>query len=325
MKKITFLVAVLMLIGSMAFSQKNSFKLKQGGVIHQVSSLPQSELATACDTLLPPTATLPCGDSLVYYMLQSNAGYFTGNDKYGDEAIAQKYNNTVNGTISKVLVAEAAVKAATGTTTTSVKLYSINATTKAPSTLLGTSNAVAMSAISASGLTAYTFTTPVAITGAFAASVVFPTTAGDTLAVYSNPQDCHTTDSLSWTMESDGNWYAYSNGYSNWGANIELAIYPVLCPGTGINEYFTNGIKLEQNQPNPASTTTLIQYEVQYNSNVSLQVFDITGRLVLNIEEGNQNSGLHSVLIDAGKLQSGAYFYTLKAGENRLTKKMIVE
>jgi len=94
---------------------------------------------------------------------------------------------------------------------------------------------------------------------------------------------------------------------------------------SGINNVEKNNFILYQNQPNPATSTTMVQYEVQNNSNVSLQVFDITGRLVLTMDEGNQIAGMHSILIDAGKLQSGTYFYLLKAGDNRLTKKMVIE
>jgi len=94
--------------------------------------------------------------------------------------------------------------------------------------------------------------------------------------------------------------------------------------GSGINNLEKNNFTLYQNQPNPASANTLIQYEIQSSSNVSFEVYDITGRMVLSMNEGNQAAGKHAIVIDANKLQSGSYFYTLKAGNQKLTKKMDV-
>ena len=93
---------------------------------------------------------------------------------------------------------------------------------------------------------------------------------------------------------------------------------------TGIKEEFINGVKLCQNQPNPVAGNTLIQYEIQNNASVSLEIYDITGRLALSYNEGNQIAGKHNIFIDAGKLNMGTYFYTLKVDNTRLTKKMVV-
>jgi flagellar hook assembly protein FlgD len=116
--------------------------------------------------------------------------------------------------------------------------------------------------------------------------------------------------------------------YASWGTTgfqMDLAIFPVITTGSGVQDYFIDGIKLGQNQPNPATSTTMIQYEVQNSSKVSLDIYDITGRLVLTMDEGNQMAGKHSIVIDANKLQAGSYFYSLKAGDKRLTKQMVIE
>jgi len=91
-----------------------------------------------------------------------------------------------------------------------------------------------------------------------------------------------------------------------------------------IENYFINGIKLEQNQPNPFTGNTIIQYEIQNSASVTIDIYDITGRLALSYNEGNQTAGIHKILIDSEKLMEGTYFYTLKAGNNMLTKKMII-
>jgi hypothetical protein len=43
------------------------------------------------------------------------------------------------------------------------------------------------------------------------------------------------------------------------------------------------------------------------------------------VTAGKMTAGQHKMVIDASELTSGIYFYTVKAGEGRITKKMIVE
>lgn len=95
-------------------------------------------------------------------------------------------------------------------------------------------------------------------------------------------------------------------------------------PNAGINEEASNGIKLGQNQPNPANGMTTIQYEINNAGNVSLELYDMTGRQVLFVDEGKQAAGKHNILIDSEKLNEGAYYYSLKVNDTRLTKKMII-
>jgi hypothetical protein len=92
----------------------------------------------------------------------------------------------------------------------------------------------------------------------------------------------------------------------------------------GISEASVNGIKLSQNQPNPANGVTLVHYELDNAAKVTLDIFDISGRLVFSTEEGMQNAGSHNINIDVNKIEKGTYFYSLKADNNRLTKKMII-
>ena len=107
------------------------------------------------------------------------------------------------------------------------------------------------------------------------------------------------------------------------GQTIHIDDIKVASPSS-VNEEYTNGIELSQNQPNPATNATLIRYKIQNNADVSLEIYDITGRLVVSYNEGNQIAGKHNIYVDSDKLNKGTYFYTLKADNQRLTKKMII-
>ena len=80
-----------------------------------------------------------------------------------------------------------------------------------------------------------------------------------------------------------------------------------------------------QNYPNPFNGTTTVSVNLSKSCNLSLEVTNITGQKMMQIDKGKVNSGSHSIVIDGSKLTSGIYFYTVRAGENSVTRKMIVE
>ena len=81
---------------------------------------------------------------------------------------------------------------------------------------------------------------------------------------------------------------------------------------------------LNQNYPNPFNRSTEISYELGQAQDVSIEVTDMTGRSVLLIDQGRMPAGTHTFNVDAQNLESGIYFYTLKAGQFEETKRMIV-
>ena len=70
---------------------------------------------------------------------------------------------------------------------------------------------------------------------------------------------------------------------------------------------------LQQNYPNPFSTSTSITYELQAGSHVSLVVYDMLGREAAMLVNGEQAIGRHTVEFNADGLPNGTYFYRLKA------------
>ncbi len=57
--------------------------------------------------------------------------------------------------------------------------------------------------------------------------------------------------------------------------------------------------------------------------NVSLDIYTITGELVGSLISGKEfSAGTYKVSFDASNLSSGIYLYSLRAGNNILTRKM---
>ncbi len=81
---------------------------------------------------------------------------------------------------------------------------------------------------------------------------------------------------------------------------------------------------LLQNYPNPFNPTTEIRYQLSAISKVSLKVYDLLGREVETLVEGEMTAGAHRVTFDASRFASGIYFYRLKAGDFIATKKLVL-
>jgi hypothetical protein len=77
--------------------------------------------------------------------------------------------------------------------------------------------------------------------------------------------------------------------------------------------------------PNPATDNATISYSLKKAGNVSIVITDLMGRVVMNMEEGNQNAGVnYTVNVNTANLANGTYFYTLNVNGEKQTKKFVV-
>jgi hypothetical protein len=143
----------------------------------------------------------------------------------------------------------------------------------------------------------------------------------DTLAVLSD-------------VSSSGNRSLSYNG-SNWTAIAQnFRFRPVVASlagatSTGERSDRPFAFDLQQNFPNPFNPSTQIHYSIPSKGHVSLKVFDLLGKEVATIIDGDENAGSHQVLWkgtnSAGRaVSSGVYFYRLQSGGLIKTQKMIL-
>lgn len=81
---------------------------------------------------------------------------------------------------------------------------------------------------------------------------------------------------------------------------------------------------LEQNHPNPFGHETTIRFALPTANNVTLTVYDVFGRAVMNIIEGRLSAGKHSFVVVMNSFPSGTYSYRLVTNEGFLTRQMIL-
>ena len=98
---------------------------------------------------------------------------------------------------------------------------------------------------------------------------------------------------------------------------------------------------LGQNFPNPLTSVTTIEYAVAKPCQVSVGVYDVTGRLIETLADGRHQPGLCSTTWNGrdssgNKVPSGVYFYRLsatrqggsasggRAGDFTATKQLVV-
>ncbi len=87
--------------------------------------------------------------------------------------------------------------------------------------------------------------------------------------------------------------------------------------------------KLDGNFPNPFNPKTTIRFALANAGDVNLTVYDITGRAVKVLVDGNMEAKSHEVVWDGtnnngDKTASGVYFYKLHADGKVFTEKMVL-
>ncbi|MBI1923047.1 T9SS type A sorting domain-containing protein [Candidatus Poribacteria bacterium] len=99
-----------------------------------------------------------------------------------------------------------------------------------------------------------------------------------------------------------------------------------------LNEDFQ--FALGQNMPNPFNPETWMPYQLGKAAHVTIEIYNMAGRLVRMLDLGDQPAGTYLTRSRAAywdgrndrgeRVASGIYFYTLKAGEYTATRRMVI-
>lgn len=125
-----------------------------------------------------------------------------------------------------------------------------------------------------------------------------------------------------------GGWY-FPTGFANYSYPTHF-ITPIMI--NGVVHVGTSGVD-EANipinfglrtYPNPFNAQTTIEYDLPTSANITLSIFDITGRKIETLLDGYQNAGSHQIIWNAHDYSSGVYFYRIQTGNLNQTKRALL-
>lgn len=90
------------------------------------------------------------------------------------------------------------------------------------------------------------------------------------------------------------------------------------------NDLNNLGLTVDQNNPNPANESTIINFSVQKTGNINISTHDMLGNEIDSFVLGKNSAGYRSFSIDTRHYLPGIYLYTVSAEAFSVTKKMVV-
>ncbi|OIQ34431.1 MAG: hypothetical protein BM555_04415 [Crocinitomix sp. MedPE-SWsnd] len=155
--------------------------------------------------------------------------------------------------------------------------------------------------------------TPVLLEAGNVYSIAFETFGGNVLWYQASIVDADFSGSFFYN--GDGEWY-----WSGDEPYILLNLDETLTIDPSEKETFSIG----QNKPNPFDNTSIINYSLEQANNVSIEFVDAAGKVVKEINQGNQAAGKYTIDLNSTDFAEGIYFYTFTIGEKQITKRMVV-
>ena len=96
---------------------------------------------------------------------------------------------------------------------------------------------------------------------------------------------------------------------------------------TGIENdepYLPVGFSLLPAYPNPFNATTMIRYNLNQASDVTIDIYDLLGRKIETLCDSYQQAGRNQITWNADGRTSGMYFYKIQVGPESLTEKLLL-
>ena len=78
--------------------------------------------------------------------------------------------------------------------------------------------------------------------------------------------------------------------------------------------------------PNPVTSHSTISFQTEQSGNINLSLYDVNGKLVATLFNGNAEKGIQrTAIIEAGKLNSGIYICRLQTSTGAISQKIILQ
>jgi len=92
---------------------------------------------------------------------------------------------------------------------------------------------------------------------------------------------------------------------------------------TGVGEETTPvAFEVSQNYPNPFNPSTSIKFSLPERTHVTLKVYNLLGKEIATLVNGDFSAGRHDVQWNASDVASGVYMYRIQAGNFVETRRL---
>lgn len=115
----------------------------------------------------------------------------------------------------------------------------------------------------------------------------------------------------------------WTAGWANWLSGSKYILTDVK-DNNVLGQDVVTDYTLSQNFPNPFNPSTVITFSVPQETEVTVRVYNALGQQVMTLASGQYSAGTHHVTFNGADLSSGIYFYSLSAGKQTITKKMML-
>ena len=106
--------------------------------------------------------------------------------------------------------------------------------------------------------------------------------------------------------------------------HVDLHGNGVLAVQNDRGEINPSGFYLNPIYPNPFNSQVKLSYGLILPSQISLRVYDTSGRLVTMLYEGIRSAGAHTVTWDGSDVQSGIYLIQLTSSGSSEVRKVVL-
>jgi len=275
---------------------------------------------TNCDTL-----RFPLPEPLTYYIIPGE-GYVTGNNKYGDKAICDFFENTQANLVITGMICEFSIaKQANGNNEIiPVRIWNSDASTGKPLSVLATDTlllSTLVNDVTNAKLTTLDFDNPVQPGGSFSMGIMLPVIQGDTVCLWSTSTGKLPVNTT-WIQQSNNEWESAKVLWTPSGGPdfiISTAIYPKICLLNGTDKIATP-IPFAV-WPNPASDVISI---VNQQNKITFSTYAITDMNGKELLKGHITDSA-STMVDISTLNPGVYIIHIAGKSSLFSTKLVVK
>jgi hypothetical protein len=349
-KNLLVIAAALVTLGLGAQNKSIQGQYKQAIFPTAATSLPAAKTTTGqtCDSLMTMDYSATSTETITIHTAgtdstvptcTAHAGYVYGTNCYGDKEKAQLFTGSMYGSVPNLSVSAVKVMFWQGTGTLTgmgtqgaisasvgVKFYSGSTIASAPSgvgfgsTLVPVPVIVATSGGNSFWYYNFNFATPVQVPGSgFYASIVIPTTVGDTAVIAA--QGTSTTNYV-WEKFNDNSWHAVTETPASWGAPGNMVVIPKYCFDITTNVSKNLGISNSVDvYPVPSNGVVKIQTSFVDMQDLNVTVTNNLGQVVYS---GKRTESVQLIDLDLSEQPNGVYFITVSNATDKMVTKMIL-